>query len=139
MLFRSHGSSGAVSAAGGVKVESLSTLSEDCLQYPVETRADGARVWHADYVYYYLIDAGSHQAARDENGRIQAAGLLHAQAIAFMEAHPERERDTYWTARVARTVQVAKDGKVIEQSAVRFVDDFDLADLIARDAGANSN
>lgn len=117
-------------------LERLTAAAKDCLQYRIETRADGTEVWNADYFYFYLLDAKSHQVWNGTEGKPVAQGLLPSQAVEFMTKHPELEPRTTWDVRLGRQVQEVKGDEVTTLPGVTWLDDFDLDDLFARDAAA---
>ena len=115
-------------------LEACSAMSDDCLQYLVETRSDGIEVWHADYPWFYLIRTDANKYALDKDGKPYAAGVLYHQARAIMDAHPELESGTRWSVLIMRTVQMSKDGKELSRSEPQKIEEFDLAELFRKDA-----
>lgn len=136
------GGGGALSAVAsptaGATLEKLTAAARDCLQYPIETRADGTVVWNADYVYFDLFDAKSHKPALDAAGRPLADRLLPSQAVEFMQKHPELEHATEWGIRISRQVQEVRDGKVTLRPGGTILTDFDVDSLLAKDAAARA-
>jgi len=133
-----HGSmSSMASPAAKSSLAALVAASRDCLQYPVERRADGSELWYADYPYFWLRDTKSDKAMMDADGKPLAQGLLASQAVTFMAEHPELESRSYWIMRLARYEQVAKDGKQLERGEPAWLDDFELDSLLAKDAAAH--
>lgn len=120
-------------------IDELIAANRDCLQYPIETRADGSEVWRADYVFLSLIDKDTNKPPRGPNGEVLGDRLLPSQALAFMKAHPELESHTDWAVQLSRTLQVAKDGRELSRSEPVFMNDgFDLDSLLALDAAART-
>lgn len=128
----------AAAPASSAALARLSAAAKDCLQYKVETRADGTEVWNADYVYFYLLDANSPTAWKGPDGKPVAQGLLASQAIEFMSRNPGLERRTDWGMRLSRQVQEVNGGNVTNLPGVTWLDDFDLEELLAKDAAARS-
>jgi hypothetical protein len=117
-------------------LQQLTVASRDCLQYPIETRADGTEIWNADYFYFSLVDPKTNQPYAGNDGKQVGQALLASQAIAFMEAHPELESKTEWASQLGRQVQEVKDGHVKLLPTVEWVQDYDMKDLLAKDAAA---
>jgi hypothetical protein len=117
-------------------LQQLTVASRDCLQYPVETRADGTEMWNADYFYFSLVDPKTNKPYVGSDGKPVGQALLASQAIAFMEAHPELESRTQWASQLGRQVQEVKDGHVTLSPRVEWVEDYDMKDLLAKDAAA---
>jgi hypothetical protein len=134
------GGGGALSAvaspATGATLDKLVAASRDCLQYPIETRADGTVVWNADYFYFDLFDAKSHKPAVDAAGKPLAAALFPSQAVEFMRKNPGLESSTDWGVRISRQVQEVKDGKATLRPGATIVYDFNIDSLLALDANA---
>lgn len=117
----------------GVDAASLvASLDRDYLQYPVEKRADGTEVWNADYVYFYLVREADLTPALDEAGKPLASGLLHSEALRWMEGKKPIS-GTVWRWRVMRTVRELKDAKVVNETPFTAIDAADLADLLGKD------
>jgi hypothetical protein len=132
-------SSSAVSSTAPVTsstLQQLTVASRDCLQYPVETRPDGTEIWNADYFYFSLFDRKTQKPYVGTDGKPLGQSLLASQAMAFMEAHPELESKTDWAAQLGRQVQEVKGGKVTLRPEVQWVQDYDMDDLLAKDAAA---
>lgn len=116
----------------------LAAGKRDCLQYPVAKFADGTEDWNADYVFFYLVDAKDGKVVKDAQGQPLATGLLAGQAVQFMTAHPEMAATTSWCCTVKRMKRHLKSGQVLSQSDYVTVDDFELADLLAKDRAARA-
>src|SRR5262245_5965855 len=69
-------------------LEQLTVASRDCLQYPVEHRADGTEIWNADYFYFTLFDRKTDKPYLGSDGKPLAQALLASQAITFMDKNP---------------------------------------------------
>jgi hypothetical protein len=120
-------------------LQQLTVASRDCLQYPVETRQDGTEVWNADYFYFSLVDKKTSKPYVGSDGKPMGQTLLASQAIAFMEAHPDLEASTAWAAQLGRQVQEVKDGRAKLLPNVEWVEDYDMNDLLAKDAAARKD
>ncbi len=137
---RTRGVGGALSAvaspAAGATLEKPTAAARDCLQYPIETRADGTVVWNADYVYFDLVDSKTNKLALDAAGKPLADPLLPSQAVEFMPKHPGLEHGTAWGVRISRQVQEVRDGKETLRPGAIVLHDFDVDSLLAIDAAA---
>lgn len=131
---RTRGGGGALSAVA--TLEKLTAAARDCLQSPIETRADGTVVWNADYVYFDLVDSKTNKLALDAAGKPLADRLLPSQAVEFMSKNPGLEHGTMWGVRISRQVQEVKDGKVTLRPGATVLYDFDVDSLLALDAAA---
>ncbi|MBI5711368.1 MAG: hypothetical protein HZC42_13875 [Candidatus Eisenbacteria bacterium] len=127
-----HRTGAALSPTGRNSVEVLAAMDRDCLQYPVGKDAAGNQVWHADYVYFYLVYDRDLKPFRGPDGRPLARALLYHEAVAFMEKQPEIPGTT-WIYRIQRIVRHVKDGRVVRDEPARVVDGENVWKLLDRD------
>ena len=129
----------AAAPTSGAAIEQLTAAMKNCLQYQVDTRADGTQLWNADYVYFYLLDKKTSRPWLGPEGKPIGQRLLASEAKEFMARNPELEARTDWGMRLARQVQEVKGDRVTTRPDVSWIDDFDVDSLIAKDAAARKH